>query len=290
MKIRAYKSRVSDGLYSGMPAKEYHAHKNLSSSLLRTLLRSPLEYKRTFDGLLYNEPTAAMEFGTVAHSAILENRFDGFTVRPDTYGEGKRWNSNAAECRDWLAANSDKPVLTVAEMVELKQAADYIHAHAEASKLLRGGVAEVSAFWNGRKARVDYFKTDSDGCTVIDLKTCADASSRAFSGEMLKRGYHIQAAWYASVLLGLGFKWVHFYFVALQKGKLPMVNVWQLGKKSFGLGESECTRALEIKNTCELQKFWPEWNEVPEGEMPFKVIDVPPWALPEEELTGFDEA
>jgi hypothetical protein len=176
IKPKPYKGRIKDGLWSGVPMGTYHSSPHLSSSLLRTLMRSPLEYKRAIDGA-GKETTEAMQYGTVAHAAILENKFDAFHIRPDDYADGKPWNSNASVCKDWLKSHADKPVLSLKQVQELSEAANYVHSHPKAGRLLRGGFVEVSAFAANQKARCDYIKIDGESATVVDLKTCTDAET-----------------------------------------------------------------------------------------------------------------
>ena len=256
--------------------------------MLRVLLKSPLTYHRTMQGQIKREPTSAMQFGTASHSAILENRFDGFYVRPETQSDGRKWRANAAECEAWIESHADRPVLTNSELVQLQAAARYVHEHPQASKLMQGATAEVSVFSEVGKARCDLLRVEPLVATVIDLKTCMDASTPAFSREILNRGYHIQAAWYRRVLMGLGIGTVHFYFIALQKGQLPLVNVLKLSEQSMRAGDAQVEAALILKRQCETNFQWPEWGDY-DGTNEIKSVDVPAYALPEEELTGAEE-
>lgn len=274
-KPKPYKGRIKDGLWSGVPMGIYHGTPHLSSSLLRTLMRSPLEYRRAIDGA-GKETTSAMEYGTVAHAAILENKFDAFHIRPETYADGKAWNGNANECKAWMDAHKDKPVLSLKQVQELSEAANYVHTHPKAGKLLRGGFVEVSAFAANQKARCDYLKIDGESATIVDLKTCTDASTAAFGKEILNRGYHIQFAWYRRVLRNLSFKHFQFYFIALQKGR-PMVNVWMLHPAAMDTVEKEVDDALLTLARCKADGIWPEWADY-DGTNEIGIIDIPEWA------------
>lgn len=289
MKLKKFKARLGDGLWLGVPAETYHKHPGcLSSTGVRTLLESPLTYHREATGLIRREPTDAMTYGTVAHSAILEQRFDTFHIQPAHCVDGSDWHNSKKECKTWNEAHADKPVLSAKQAAELSEASNYIRNHPKAGRLLKGGHAEVSAIAAGNKARFDYLILDGDSAKIVDLKTCADASTAAFGKEIMNRGYHIQAAWYRRVLQLLGAKTVQFFFVALQKGPLPLVNVWELTTPAMDLGAMECNRAMDLKLKCETNKEWPEWSDY-DGSNEVKTIDVPAWAYPEPELTGAEE-
>lgn len=277
IKPKPFGKQVRDGLWLNMPAPQYHGTPHLSSTLLRVLMRSPLEYKRTIDRLIVKQCTDAMDYGTAAHAAILENRFDAFHIQPETYGDGKPWNGNATECKQWRAVHEDKPIITTNQVQELSASAEYVRQHHKASKLLRGGNVEVSAFHDNTKARCDYLTITGESARVVDLKTCADASTEAFAKEIINRGYHIQFAWYRRVLRGLGLKHFQFFFIALQKGQLPLVNVWEMHPLAMDMADKKIDDALDMLAKCITNKYWPEWSDY-DGENEIKTIDVPEWA------------
>lgn len=289
MKLKHFKSRLGDGLWLGVPADVYHKHPGISSTGIRTLLASPLTFHREATGQIRREPTDAMRFGTAAHSAILENRFDAFHIQPAQCADGSDWHNSKKECKAWNETHADKCVLTAKQAAELSEAAKYIREHPKASRLLcEGGHAEVSAIVAGHKARFDYLTTDKTSARIIDFKTCADANTPAFGREILNRGYHIQAAWYRRVLKSFGFETVQFFFVALQKGPLPLVNVWELTTPAMDLGEMRCATALDLMVKCRVNQHWPEWSDF-DGSNEIKTIDVPEWSYPEPELTGAED-
>ncbi len=221
-----------------------------------------------------------MSFGTCQHSAVFESRFD-FHIQPETYGpDKKKWSGNAAECKQWLAEHSDKPVLSNNAVRQLVDASDYIRKHPKAGKLIQGGHAEVSFIAHGIKARCDYVKIDGEFADVVDLKTCQDASTAEFGKEILNRGYHIQAAWYRRVLAALGITLRDFYFIALQKGQLPLVNTRPLSRAALDLGDMECERAVMLLSQCEANNHWPEWAEDESEITP--VFDLPEYAYPKD--------
>ncbi len=286
MKLKQFNKRLGDGAWLGVPMQTYQDAPGLSSSMLRVLLESPLTYKRMTDGQMKREATGAMEFGTCQHSSVFEKRFD-FHIQPATYGiDDKPWSANAAECKRWAEAHHDKPVLTIREATQLNAATDYIHKHPKAGKLIMGGHAEVSFFANGEKARCDYIKIDGEFCDIVDLKTCADASTAEFGKEIYNRGYHIQAAWYRRVLKSLGLTLRDFYIIALQKGQLPLVNVRPLSQAALALGDMRCEAAVLLLSQCNSSNYWPEWTDDEDDGKP-KVFDVPEWCKPntETELT-----
>ena len=276
LKAKPYAGKIKDGLWLGVPNSIYHASDHLSSSMIRVLMRSPLEYKRTIDGIIKRESTDAMDYGTAAHAAILEGRMDAFYIRPDTYADGKPWNGNASFCKEWADAHSDKPVVSAKQVQELSAASEYVHSHPQAKRILCGGNYEVSVFSKGEKARCDFLKIDGDSAIVADLKTCKDASTFEFSKEIVNRGYHIQFAWYRRVLSAVGIKHFRFYFIALQKGQMPLVNVLEMHPMAMDAADKKIADALDVLQKCIANNYWPEWSDF-DGTHEIKTVDIPEW-------------
>lgn len=278
IKPKKFKGELADGLWSGVSMEVYHAHPAISSTALRVLLRSPLTFRRMIDGELENEPTDAMEFGTCQHAALFERRFD-FHIQPETYGpENKPWSGNSGECKKWLAEHSDKPVLSASQARKLSEAVGYIRAHPKGQRYIRGGHAEVSVIAGGMKARPDYLIIHPDNtCTIVDLKTTTDASRVAFGRECLNREYHIQFAWYKDTLAAIGLTVVSVKVLALQKGKLPLLNVLEFSPAALRLGQQKCMEALALLAQCEANDYWPEWAEDDPKEV--KLLELPEYAF-----------
>ena len=252
---------MKPGIYYDLPMADYIAAPGLSSSRLKILLESPLTYRRTIQGLMPRETSPAMSMGSALHSAILEDKRE-FYVKPSTYGDGeKRWNANGTECRQWLADHADKPVLDQEEAEWIETASNYVRTHHTAGALLKDGRPEVSVFTeiDGRlfKARFDMIAPGR----AVDLKTVTDASSRGFSRAVFKYGWHIQAALYMRIAAAAGLRLEAFYWIALQKGALPLVNVIRYGASAQLLGGEQLNRALQILDRCERDDRWPEWAD-----------------------------
>ena len=270
------------GAFTGMPMDAYLAAPGHSSSSLKELLKSPLQYRRKRNGLIGRESSEAMEMGTVLHSAILEGRLD-YHIQPATYGDGKKWSNNANECKAWNATHSDKPVLTESEAAFVAESFSYVRSHPKCAQLLQGGYAEVSMFAEigGElfKSRCDYYKPGF----ITDLKSVTDASSREFGKAVSKYGWHIQAALYVRIAAELGDTNPRFTWLALQKGEMPLLNVLRASQAWLNIGDDALAEALTLHQTCTLNKFWPEWPDY-DGTNTVQDLPVPAWMLGGEEI------
>lgn len=280
----------TEGIFENIPAEAYRAAPGESNSEIGLLAVSPLEYHRIKTGQITREVTDAMERGTVMHASILEARRE-FHVRPETYGpDAKPWHHAAKECKAWMEAHSDKPVLTSAQAIKITQAEEYVRSHLLAGPLVCGGVSEVSIFARDHesglllKGRCDKLHRCDDYWTVVDLKTTQDASTVAFVRSIQTYRYHVQAAMYRRILLANGAPFVRFFFVALQMDELPLVNVRELNPRAMDLGDEVLDADLAFLKECRANNRWPEWRDSnPAG---VGIIDLPERCYPEPELTG----
>ena len=282
----------ASGLFTALPMDTYRAAPGVSKSDLDLFAVSPRDYTRRYE--LTRESTDAMELGTALHAAVLE-REARYYVKPETYGtEGKPWNGNAKECKAWLAAHNDKPVLSAAQARALSSESAYVCSHPLAGSLLCDGLPEVSAFATDDatgvliKGRIDYLKTGADYWTVVDLKRVAEAATDELQRAIQWRRYYVQAAMYRRLLLANGAPYVRFYFIALQPSPLRC-NVQELNPRAMDLGDEWIDQELAFFSQCLQANRFPEWRDDPAtGAIP--VIDLPERCYPEPTLTGLTKA
>lgn len=274
---------------AGLAFKEYKEWDAVNFSQLTPFSRSPLDAKRERDGLTARESTEAMELGSALHALVLEGR-EGFYVRPDTYGaEGKKWNGNANECKAWAEAHQDKPVLSAGAVAKLRATASYVLQHSKAGPLLTGGHPEVSIYADDAesglsiKGRLDYLQIGPDYVSIIDLKRTQDASTEELAKTIRYRRYHVQAAMYRRLVRACGADAVRYFFVAIEDGQLPKVNVRELNPRAIDLGDEILDADLAKYAECKRSGIWPEWADDGPG---VACIDLPEWCYPEPVLTG----
>jgi hypothetical protein len=99
--------------------QDYLAAPGYSQSQLKLMGMSPAHFRYAVD---HPEPsTEAQKIGSVLPTATLEPKLleTSCWIRPESYenkkGENKRWNGNSTECKDWLFAHADRPVIRHAD-------------------------------------------------------------------------------------------------------------------------------------------------------------------------------
>lgn len=236
-----------------MPAEVYHKVDALSKSLMTKALRSPAHYRAAVDGKS-DEPTKAMQIGTVTHTAILEpHLLDSIVaIRP----EGLSFVSK--EGKAWRAENADKIVLDYQEMADIKNMADAVRRHPSFEPSHLDNKIEASVFAEDEetglplKARPDLW---AEGIgLILDVKTTDDASEEAFLRTIQKFAYHVQAAHYIE-MTGAS----DFVFIAVERNAPYAVAAYRLDPGWIELGFETRRRAIRIVHECTAMNSWPAY-------------------------------
>jgi hypothetical protein len=277
---------AANRIVANMPLSDYLAAPGLSKHGLDLFAECPEKFFLKRLGLVEERPTEAMQFGSCLHAALLEGR-RMYHVRPDTYGDGKKWNGNANECKEWLRAHSDRPVLSGDDDARIEAICQKVKSDRLAAPLLEGGRAELSVFATEPqtgvllKGRPDY--VSADGRIVVDLKTIANASTQKCARAIADRRYHIQAALYFTLLEQFGYKPERFYFIFVETSSgMPLLNVRRLGDATINLGRRTLEHELFHFAACEAAGMWPGYSGEDQA--------VPTIEAPDSAFYGEDEA
>jgi hypothetical protein len=246
---------------------DYHADPAISASHLKAVMQSPYHYwSRFLDPKRPTvEPSSAMRLGSLAHCTVLEpdelsKRYS--TCLPRNTKAGKE---QAAE----LAAAGIEAV-TESDMALALNMAASVRQHPYAAALLANGKAEQS-FWADDlatglriKARPDWYT----GTTIVDLKTCSDASSGGFSRACATFAYNLQAQHYLNVCFA-----ERFIFLAVEKTYPYAVGVYELDAAAMAAGAEQCRIGLQTISDCRAINEWPGYTTTCD------TISMPNWAL-----------
>lgn len=259
-----------------MPATDYRAADGISKSALDDFAVCPAYYKAKQSGAISDKPTAAMTYGTLLHSLVLDGKA-AFHTKPD----GMTFASKDGKA--WRDAHSDLPIVSADEANELHATASAILKHRHAAPLFGSGASEVSLFGVHRetglaiKGRADWLgKTH-----IVDIKTTADASNAGLSKSINAFRYHVQAAMYLTLAQQNGLAVDSFYFIAIERGEFPLINVRKLSPEAIERGQQILDKQLLDLSNCIKSGIWPDYSG--DGATPGE-IDLPPYAYTD--LTG----
>lgn len=282
------------GIYTDLKFEDYRSAPGLANSDLKILQESPAKYRRGER----TSPTEAMRFGSLANDLLLFET-ENYYLAPETYPAPesakkdapiiqKPWNWNSGYCDAWKQAHLDKPIIPrdgPHSAAWLKALRDKVRANPLAADLIHNSLREVSIFARNedypvlRKGRCDGLRINPDlSARITEIKTTVDASTFAFSKEIMKRGYYRQAAYYREILQSLGFGPVEVWFIIIEKGRHPRINVRKLAERAMDKGDFDNDDALQLYMRCKLQNSWPDFVDQPEITDAAPTIDMPDYA------------
>lgn len=249
-----------------LPMPDYLAAHGVSQSMLKKLARTPAHMKYAVDHPTPSTPDQIL--GTIFDTAIFspESLETCCHVKPANYtnmkGDTRKWNGNANECKDWIAARQDKPIISQPDFSAVLMMRESVLNHPAAALALETGGGK-SLFCEDAdtglqlKARPDWLS----GNVILDLKSCEDASKDGFSRAVAKWGYHVQAAFYLDVCAALNLGKEHFFFIACEKEPPYAVAVWELEPADIETGRSTYRRLLARYLDCVVDDKWPAYSQ-----------------------------
>lgn len=241
---------TADGIRD-MSNASYHAEtEHLSSTTIKKAL--PEHYRDS------DLNTAALDFGTLVHSVVLEPETLGRYVRLDAAKIGLKADGTPAQnpmmTAAWKRAVAEaeadgKTVVSQADWDKAWRMADAVTKHPEAYELLYAaeGKSEVSAFAtdeNGLKIKARYDRLLTSA--AVDLKTTgarpgADSLRKVVSNFL----YDLSAYHYLEVARILNLEVDTFWFVFVSKDEVPLVTVASLSDAFLERGRDLRALALD---------------------------------------------
>ena len=258
---------IGDTIYfPGMDNAYYHQSPGVSSSTLRRFRQSQLHAMQEVV-----EPTPAMQFGSAAHSLIVEGE-NAFNNEVAVISGSPYTNANKQLKRDYL----DRGMLVITQdkrdmLFHMKD-----NLIEEARKFLDVDQGEYpgvfvkpyenALYWWEQdvllKLRSDVIRHpvvqpySDESIVVIDYKTTSDCSVSGFTRSIRRYQYDLQAAFYRRGYQRAGFKVEDFLFVA-QETKHPYAT------KIFKMNDEDMDRGWE-----QLEKSLVDFKTVKDGEKP----------------------
>lgn len=296
-----------------MTNDEYQAAEGISASQLHAIAVSPLNYWDQYVNP-DREPQKekhCFSFGTATHTITLEPEdfhsryFIGFdkTLYPNALDTGdqmkavlkehgllvggtkaemaERLVQEAGLPRDQIlmylkadhdANNTGKEELAAKDYKDILGMLNRIQSEPAARGLINGAMTEQSFFWHDgaaiRKCRPDIINSR----WMADLKTTQDIND--FERTILKRRYHVQAAWYMDILAAeLGnqapTKWA---FIAAEKTRPYDCGVFVLSAGDIDEGRDIYHEDYKLLLECKANNYWPGKL----GGKP-KTVELPKW-------------
>ena len=266
---------IEPGIHSNISATDYHRRELgvVSKSALDLVHRSPAHYKAWIDGVVEDEETDDLSFGTAFHMALLEpERYAATYIEmPKFSGKG-----SVAAKEAWLASHADVRPITLDDMLDIGRMVDAVHSHPLAKQMVRNGKAELTLSWKDQwtglpcKSRLDFYVEEL--AMIVDAKSTRDARWEAFRKDVAKYGYHRQDALYRAAALSLDMPVQHFVLLAVEKTEPYAIAVYALDAEGVGKGYSSVRADIDTLAECMKSGIWRGYPET------IQTLEVPFWA------------
>jgi hypothetical protein len=269
---------IEPGIYENIPFDTYLSWPFVNNTLLTHAARS-LAHFRFAEQTADDEPTAAMQLGSLVHAGILEP--DSLVVMPcfedeirredgSKYANPKATTAYKNRVADFEAANAGKRIVSAGEYESIVGIRESLTGHKRASDYLDQGSVEVSIVWDDPdsgircKGRVD--KWSEKECRIVDLKTTRDASE--FERAIFKYGYHRQAAFYSDGMHALTGQVHEFAIAAVETDSPFCIRAAPVSDEALAAGRTEYMRLLQDIATCRSRGEWPGYQDPERWELP----------------------
>ena len=258
--------------------QSYHSSAGISRSMLMDFKRSPHHYwyNHVSGAAQKEEPTPAMNLGNAVHTLVLEPGMwneDFFVIKQLT-----RPRKDTAPWQKILDEADGRIILTPDESVKASCMANSVLTHPYAQELLQDCKVEQSIYFQHKgtglqcKARPDAWFNN----VVIDLKTNADGSYKAFQAACMNYGYFIQSAVIKQALESVGNELDEFIFIGVEKEPPYCVSIYNLSQEGLEYGEKMFNDLMLGIAHCINSNNWPGYA--------VKEILPPKWAAYDDEL------
>lgn len=257
------------GVHSGMPEEQYHASPGVSVSRLKRFAQAAAKAHAP------RTETPALRFGTLIHAALLEpHAVEARYFVTDVERRGtKAWEAAEAE-----AAEAGLTLVKRPEFEEALRIRDAVLAQPIARDILApGALVEQSFYWRDDetgllcRGRTDLVRPEWRA--LVDLKSTADASPRAFARTVAEYRYDWQNTVYEDGWALAGdWKPELLLFLPVEKEPPYLCAAYELAPEDLAVARDEVRRTLDAYAHCEATGQWPGY---PDG---IQRISLPAWA------------
>lgn len=273
---------IAQGVYDNIQAEDYHRILGLTKSGLMELRKSPAHFWNWMNSPS-GESTSAMNIGTACHTLVFEPHkweeeicvipADAPKKPTKAQLEAKEPSDKAIESITWWknfeATKKGRATISAEDEIECRAIAAAVRGNDEVAKYLNHpsaktevsivSVEKVKGLDIVCKGRCDLITMD--GTTIVDLKTCMDASQEGFGKSFMSMGYWMQAAHYIAIAKASGMKVERFIFVAVEKNPPYCTALYELDAASLEKATAIRNRLMENLSDCIARNDFPAYQK-----------------------------
>ena len=261
------------GLYANLPIEVYHSDccdgPSISSSGLRSLFSaSPAHFwseSYMNPDREEEDPSDAFILGRACHHLLLgEADFEKFFVIRPPELNGKPWQGNRTDCKEWLTMMKEEgfTILTPNMVEVIRGMSRSLSKNPLVQHGILNGLVEHSIIWKDEETGI-WLKVRPDNCPLdsavfADLKSTVSVSTDALAKAIADYGYFTQGALVGTASREvLGMRMESFSLVAVEKTAPYCSRVVTLKDCDLELGERVIRTALRTFANCLERNDWP---------------------------------
>lgn len=301
MEKESTKVVTEPGIYKDITIEDYHADKSwVSSTGLKHAKRSMSEYRLYLDGYWDDETKSHFDFGNACELYLLDPALflEKVAIAPESEwlkevleANGKLVNPRASkhfkELRDeFLEENEGKYIIMDVgneSMETIKIIAARCMNDEWISLLLNNVQYQNSLYWIDKasgvkcKTRPDMSQIRSN--SLVNIKTTTDASPEAFSRDLAKLSYPLQACMEiaGTEATGLMDKVEHYFWLVIEKEPPFNVQLYEFDMGDVNVLMDDLHFILRQIARCQEQNIWPGYGLLADNKYGILKAKIPVW-------------
>jgi hypothetical protein len=240
--------------------EEYLGKKDhVAASDIKTFLQSPLNYY--YEKFIKKDDSKGRHFviGSALHECVLEPHLfkENYIVSPKFDKRTKKGKEDAKEFEEFA---KDKVVIVEDEMIMIQEMTKSARQNKTLMELLLDSYFEVSCYTTdektGLKLRMRPDGLPRSRSTIVDVKSCLNASKKKFKSDIYSYGYTLSAAYYGDFL---GRE--NYVFAAIEKKAPYQTALYALTDEMIQYGREQYRMGLDLIKWSIDNSYWCDYTE-----------------------------
>ena len=292
---------MKDGIYDNISIDDYHKNStHISASTIKYARESLKHFDWYRRGLLVQEQKTQFDFGNAFELALLapEEYLKTVAVMPESewFEEVKAAKADVKtvrntkiykeRCEAWSAANQGKYVIaeTGKESFEsIEEMLSSCYQDKTIQALIKNTEYQLSLFWTDPETGIQL-KTRPDICkrkknVIVNLKTTLDGSPEAFSKDLKKWDYPLQAVIEISGCLksGLMESVDNYFWLVVEKVAPFNATIYEFAERDIAAVMDSLSFILNKIKKGQDQNLWPGYTEQADNPHGILTANIPLW-------------
>jgi hypothetical protein len=289
---------ITDGIHTDITIEDYHNKyvSHLSSTQIKLARKSLSLFDWTRRGLIVNESKPHFDFGNAFELALLNpvEYSEMVAVAEDAQwiavaNQVKKWDKPRSSGvyqqarKEFLEANTGKYIIEDTDYEKIKCMLESCMKDKIIQGLIKNIECQLSLFWTDPETGLKL-KTRPDICkrkknVVVNLKTIEDGSPQAFSRDLAKFDYPLQAAIEITgcIASGLMEKVDNYFWLVVEKEAPFNATIYEFDQSDIEYQMDELRFLLNKISRAQKENLFPGYSDRAANEYGILKAEIPMW-------------